>query len=210
MIPESGEVQGVFLYRAEQFPLKWRREACLISGIEAFDSTLLSRDGRLWLFVCERAWGSSSWDMLTLFHAEELTGDWLPHSRNPILLDATLSRPAGAIFTHDGRTLRPVQDCTRQYGGAVILCRLDALDRQEFRQTAVGQIHCGRYGCHTYNRHHAGLEVIDIFGPTSGLRHVTAGVAPMAPIEAPCPTTASVSGDRQNPLDVPRPAAREA
>ncbi|MGB8277894.1 MAG: hypothetical protein WCF20_08200 [Methylovirgula sp.] len=177
MIPESGEGKGVYLYRAEPFPYKWRREACLVSDIEAYDSTLLRHDGRFWLFVCEREWKSSSWDTLSLFHAESLTGQWRPHSQNPVLLDATLSRPAGAIFNHNGHDLRPVQDCSRQYGGAVVLCSLDALGQDAFAQTVVGQIHCGPHGCHTYNAC-AGFEVMDVFGPTRRLRDVTAFYTP--------------------------------
>lgn len=177
MLPEAGESRGVYLYRAEQFPYKWKREACLIDGIEAYDATLLRDNGRFWLFASERAWNSSGWDILSLFHSDSLTGDWRPHARNPVLLDATLSRPAGAIFSHNGETLRSAQDCSRLYGGAVSLCRIDALGPEEFRQTLIGRIHARERGCHTYNRHGA-IEVIDIFGRMRGLTSVAAAFAP--------------------------------
>ena len=175
MIPESGEAKGIYLYRAENFPFKWRREACLIDGLAAYDSTLLRHAGRLWLFVCERVWNSSSWDTLNLFYAETLTGTWLPHRSNPVLFDGALSRPGGAMFSCRGHDLRPVQDCSKQYGGALSLCRIETLTEDEFSQVPVGRIHCGPYGCHTYN--HAGIEVIDVFAKR-GLGTVTAFFSP--------------------------------
>jgi len=177
MLPEAGESGGIDVYRAEQFPYKWKREARVISGIEAYDSTLLRHRGRLWLFVCERAWKSSSWDMLSLFHADSLTGDWLPHALNPVLLDATLSRPGGAMFAHNGQTIRPVQDCSQIYGGAIELCRLDTLGPQQFSQSPIGRIHAGTWGCHTFNSD-GGIELIDVFGRVRGVSDVSAFFMP--------------------------------
>lgn len=171
MIPESGAARGVYLYRAEAFPFKWKREACLISDTEAYDATLVHHDQWLWLFVCERAWSSSSWDALTVFRSDRLAGEWQPHRYNPVLLDASTSRPAGAIFNWKGDQLRPAQDCSGGYGGAVSLCRIDALSPVAFKQTIIGRIHCGPYGCHTYN--HDQIELIDTFAPR-GLDNITA------------------------------------
>jgi hypothetical protein len=172
MIPESGAARSVNLYRAVEFPYRWTRHACLIDGIEGYDATPLCRDGAIWLFVSLRAWRSTSWDILGLYHAESLAGSWTPHRANPVLIDAALSRPAGNFIQRGGRTLRPVQDCTRSYGGAVTFCRLDALGESAFAQTPVGRIRSGGLGCHTYNRR-SGLEVIDLFGNIRGVREVT-------------------------------------
>jgi hypothetical protein len=179
MIPESGEGRGVYLYRAEEFPLKWKREACLIADIEAYDATLTHHEGRYWLFLCERAWHSSGWDILSLFHSETLTGEWIRHSRNPVTIDKTFSRPAGAIFTRNGVKVRPTQDCSNLYGGAIAVCRIDTLTEGQFHQTSVGRLHAGKFGCHTYNSH-GRLEAIDVFGRVRGLKKVDAFFAPVA------------------------------
>lgn len=179
MIPESGAGRNVSLYRCVEFPHRWTREACLVEGSEFYDPTLLHHEGAFWLFVSPRSWKASSWDTLSLYRAEELTGPWTPHAKNPLLIDATLSRPAGAFFRRGGRTLRPAQDCSHRYGGAVTLCQIDALNRSEFAQTPVGRIRCDAFGCHTYNRR-SGMEVIDLFGRVSGLREVTASYGLLA------------------------------
>ncbi|MER9894199.1 hypothetical protein NKJ40_19320 [Mesorhizobium sp. M0119] len=195
MIPESGAARNVSLYRAVEFPYRWTREACLIDGIEGYDTTPLRHEGGFWFFVSLRVWRSTSWDLLSLYRAESLTGSWTPHAANPVLIDATLSRPAGAVIRHGGQTLRPVQDSALGYGGAVTFCRIDALGESEFVQTPLGRIRSGGFGCHTYNRR-SGLEVIDLFGHVRGLREVTTSYRLLVP-EAP------VSGPRGQPLSWP-------
>lgn len=183
MIPESAAARNVSLYRAVEFPYRWTRVACLIDGIEGYDTTPLRHNGGIWFFVCLRLWRSTSWDVLSLYRADCLTGPWTPHAAKPVLIDAALSRPAGAFIQRGGRTLRPVQDCANGYGGAVTMCRLDALGTSEFGQTPVGRIRTGPFRCHTYNRR-CGLEVIDLFGQIRSLQEVTASYGP--PASLPC------------------------
>ncbi|GKQ49668.1 hypothetical protein [Bradyrhizobium sp. Ce-3] len=179
MIPESGAARNVSLYRAVEFPYRWAREASLIDHVEVYDCTPLFRGGHYWFFVSPRRWKSTSWDVLNVYGAESLTGPWVPHAANPILIDASLSRPAGAFMEHRGQILRPVQNCLRGYGDAVTLCRIDALRLSAFAQTPTGVIRVEGFGCHTYNRR-SGVEVIDMFGRVRQLREVTASHEPLS------------------------------
>ncbi|MER8693366.1 hypothetical protein NKI77_28990 [Mesorhizobium opportunistum] len=201
MIPESGAARNVCLYRAVEFPYRWTREACLMEGIEGYDTTPLWHEGGFWFFVSPRLWRSTSWDALSLYHAESLTGSWTPHPANPVLLDAKLSRPAGAVIRHGGRTLRPVQDCARGYGGAVTFCQIEALSELKFAQTPIGRIWSGALGCHTYNRR-SGLEVIDLFGHIRGLREVTTSYRLLEP-DAPLSGLSGVAEPLGQPLSWP-------
>ncbi len=189
MLPEAGASGNVDLYRATEFPFQWVREARLAEGLEAYDTTPLIHGGDVWFFTCLRAMKSSSWDMLGIFHADSLMGAWKPHTGNPMLIDAVLSRPAGAFIRDGDRTLRPTQDCARYYGRGLTFCRIDALDETTFEQTPVGRIVSGRFGCHTYNRD-ADLEVIDLWGrPGSGqdvtirYRPLPSAVQPIVPVQ---------------------------
>jgi len=161
MIPESGAADGVYLYRSVTFPCVWKREACLIQGCQLYDASLVFHRGRHWMFASMRAWNSTSWDMLALFNSDELGGNWQPHRHNPVIIEASSSRPAGAAFEWRGDLLRPAQDCSEGYGGAINLCRIDTLDHDVFMQTVVGRLHCGLYGTHTYN--FEAIEVVDAF-----------------------------------------------
>ncbi|WP_412771754.1 glucosamine inositolphosphorylceramide transferase family protein [Nitrobacter sp.] len=178
MIPESGAARHVALYRAVEFPYRWTREACLMEKIEGYDVTPLRDQDGFWFFVSPRLWTSSSWDMLDLYHADSLTASWTRHGAGPALIDARFSRPAGAVIERNGHYLRPAQDCSRGYGGAVTLCRIDAISFSDFIQVPVGRIEAGSFGCHTYNRH-AGCETIDIFGQVGGLQEATVSYVPL-------------------------------
>lgn len=192
MIPESGAAGSVDLYRAVEFPHRWTREACLAKGIEFYDTTPLQHAGAFWFFGSPRVWKSTSWDVLSIYHAESLSGAWAPHVDNPVLIDTTLSRPAGAFIQNNGRTLRPVQDCSRHYGGGVTFCQIDALDQSTFVQTPVGRLRSGALGCHTYNRQ-SGLETVDLFGQVNGLRQATVSYGPLASRSTTAHSQASVA-----------------
>jgi hypothetical protein len=186
MIPESGAARGVYLYRAVTFPLSWKREACLIADSQLYDASLIYHGGVRWMFASARDWKSSSWDVLKLFTSGDLTSGWKPHRFNPAVIDASSSRPAGAPFEWCGDQLRPAQDCTDGYGGAISLCRIDKLDHSAFQQSVIGRIHCGPCGCHTYNFQF--IEVIDAFAKR-GLDSISAFYEP-AHTAAPVPLAA--------------------
>src|SRR5690606_8873232 len=60
MLPEASASGRLTLYRAVDFPDRWRAEADLLEG-EISDATLLEQDGRLWLFATSRdGFGSTS------------------------------------------------------------------------------------------------------------------------------------------------------
>ncbi len=167
MIPETCAANRIELHRATRFPNGWTREAVLIDDLRASDATLVEHGGRLWLFATVAAEGLSSWDALHLYYADSLLGPWTAHPSNPVLIDASAARPAGAMFMRNGALWRPAQDCLRGYGGGLALCSVDRLDVQEFRQTVHARLKpppaLRAHGAHTLNCA-AGVEVIDVVG----------------------------------------------
>ena len=133
MLPEASAGGKLTLYRATDFPDRWRAEAVLVEG-EISDATLLDQGGALWLFATSRDGFGSTSDTLVVFEAPRLTGPWRPHPLNPILIDRRRARPGGA-FVHagEGRILLPVQDGTLGYGGGLGLSELLALDGETVR-----------------------------------------------------------------------------
>lgn len=111
------------------------RESVLLTDIEASDATVIQHDGHFWLFAATRDGGGSWSDTLSIFYARDLLGPWLPHPRNPILVDQASARPAGAMVVRNGRLWRPVQDCTNGYGTGIGLAEINRLDLDGFEQT---------------------------------------------------------------------------
>ena len=164
MIPESTNAGDVALYRCTRFPDRWERVATLLDGISLSDATVFEHAGRWWMLGTMHD-GCGGWsDVLVIHSAPSLFGPWTAHPTNPVLVDRTSARPAGAVFRHDGRLFRPVQDCSDGYGAAIAIAEITRLDEEGFAQVvrhrlAPGPRWPGRK-FHTLNR--AGrLEVID-------------------------------------------------
>src|SRR5215210_216536 len=164
MVPETAESGRIELYRATAFPDRWTFERTLIPDLAAVDATILEREGRFWLFASVRRPGTRLSDELSLFHADSPFGPWIPHRKNPIVCDARSARPAGRVFERAGSLIRPFQDCALSYGRAVVFNRIDLLDEDDYRETAIGRIEPGwiggNLGTHTYNRD-SRYEVVD-------------------------------------------------
>ena len=56
------------------------------------------------------------------------------------MTDPGTARPAGRLFRREGLLIRPSQDCSRGYGQAVVLNRVDALSPSEYRETPIERI----------------------------------------------------------------------
>jgi len=182
MVPESGANASVDLYRAIDFPFRWKREATLLDGVVASDATLMRDRAGWWMFAATRLWRATGWDSLSVFYAPSLLGPWRACRHNPVVLDATAARPAGAIISNAGVHLRPVQDCEAYYGAAVGIWRIDRIDNHGFEQTHIARIESKQFGVHTFNSA-AGLEVVDAFGKTRGCRTVTLACKPIGNLD---------------------------
>ncbi len=165
MMPESVGENRLALYRAVSFPDVWAFDRVLMDNIGAADATLLEREGRLWLFASVAADGQSDWDTLSIFHAASLEREWTPLTENPVLFDAGSARCGGRFFEREGQLYRPAQDCSRGYGSALAICRVDRLDAGGFVQSVAARLSAptGMIGAHTLNDAN-GFEVIDTLG----------------------------------------------
>lgn len=167
MLPETSSNGTVELWRCEDMPGRWERVAVLVADVEVVDATLAFADDGVWLFASSRPAGASACYMLGVWHAADLFGPY--RELDVRVADARTARPAGAMRRHGEGWLRPAQDCSRRYGGAVTLCRVDRLDPTgAFEQRFLRRIAppAGFTGFHTLNT--AGtLEVVDLCGQVS-------------------------------------------
>jgi hypothetical protein len=166
MIPESIATKTVGLYRCLEFPHKWELQMNLMENVRAVDATVVFHNGKWWLFAnIVESDGGSTCDELFLFSSRDLISDrWQSHPLNPIVSDCKRSRPAGKIFSHDGRLYRPSQNCSARYGYGFNVSEIVALDEANYAEVLVSSVTPGWdkniIGTHTFNRVNR-LHVID-------------------------------------------------
>ena len=162
MIPETGYARTVDLLRGDGFPLEWTKVTTLARGPTLVDTTPLWHEGAWYFFTTAELDGGRKVNLL--FVSDELTGPWRSHPCNPLSVDAAASRSAGQVVRHQGRMIRPVQDCTQAYGYAIVFCEILELTPTSFRDRRIGRLdpdwHPGLRATHTWNRS-GSLEVFD-------------------------------------------------
>ncbi|MCR5646195.1 MAG: hypothetical protein K6F96_07405 [Bacteroidales bacterium] len=136
-IPESHQADRINLYKFNEKELKLEQECVLMEHIQAVDPTLIFHEGQWNLFFTQKDQPSVK---LYRYVAEELRGPYEPSPLNPIKVDCTDARMAGAFFERDGHLMRPAQECIRYYGTAVRLNRIDRFDELHYEETQIDQI----------------------------------------------------------------------
>ncbi|GAB3734351.1 hypothetical protein GCM10028862_17480 [Luteimonas pelagia] len=164
---ESNDARRVSLYRAEAFPLRWTRVCELVTDRVCVDPTLHHHEGRWYLFANVAENGNSRCDDLFLFVADDLEGPYRPHPVAPVVGDVRRARMAGRLFRHDGRLIRPAQDCAPRYGSAIVFNEVVELGPTVYRERRLGRCAPGEAswfkGFHTYSAA-GGVEVLDALG----------------------------------------------
>lgn len=133
---ESWEAGAALLWR--EGAEGWTCVGRLFDGRPVVDPTLWRDADRWWLFCTFQDDGPNR--KLHLFHAPTSTGPWVPHRRNPVVDDPASARPAGPLFRAGDVLVRPSQDCSRTYGGAVVLNAVTRLDPDEYREEPIRRL----------------------------------------------------------------------
>ncbi len=163
MIPETHQANELILYKAVDFPYKWKREKTLLQDCRLVDTTVtpkmgggyngfaLSKDGLCALIIDENL---NVKDFTTLKSA-----------------DAATNRNGGNMIHKNGKIIRPCQDCTKEYGYSLIFRELDqsTMEETDVYNLNIKDVRVNNsagkpiqiYGLHTYNKV-GDVEVIDI------------------------------------------------
>jgi len=107
----------------------------LLHDTRLTDPIVFAHEGRWWLM------GSDA-EGLNLFawHGTSAKGPWTPHKANPIKSDVRAARPAGPVFSIGDKLLRPAQDGSQTYGGAVVINRIMTLTPDHFEEEVYARI----------------------------------------------------------------------
>ncbi len=171
-VPEASAAGEVGLYEIERFPDRWVKVADLLAHTPLVDATVFRHEGTWWLAGSEPTTQGTTCE-LHLWHAPEITGPWRAHTGNPVKIDVRSARSGGTPFHLNGALYRPAQDCSRSYGGRIVINRVVTLTPTAFREIEAAVVEPdpgGRYpaGLHTLSQA-GGCTLIDakriIFSP---------------------------------------------
>lgn len=165
MIPETAQQRAIDMYRCVRFPDQWVYHKTVMRNVRAVDATLIEHNGLWWMFVNIAGEGGSTWDELHLFYANDpLSDEWIPHPMNPVISDVRSARPAGHIYSRDGKLIRPSQDSSLRYGYALNLNRITVLNTEEYEEELMERLEPPANGnilaVHTHN-FSGNLTVVD-------------------------------------------------
>ncbi len=147
MIPESGEDLSVRLYKAVEFPAKWKFEKILIRGYHFADPSIVHYKGTWWLFVSAR-----ENDVLNLYYSDTPYGPWTMHPASPVVKgNKKTARPGGKIFLYRGKLYRFAQDCSKGYGMRVYAIEITKITRTEYKERPAGTGPAARPGTFGWN-----------------------------------------------------------
>ncbi|WP_026576793.1 glucosamine inositolphosphorylceramide transferase family protein [Bacillus sp. UNC438CL73TsuS30] len=137
-IPETSEAKEASIYKLNKSNNEWKKVKTLLEDFHAVDSTIV-KYGEYWWLFCTKSFSTvqSHNNELHIFYADDLFGEWQPHVLNPVKIDIRSSRPAGTPFIHEGKLFRPAQDCSKTYGGRIVLNKIKTLTIFQFEEEPV-------------------------------------------------------------------------
>ena len=159
--PEASMSGKLYRYTMNQQTEMLENQTVLIDE-PLLDSTIIENDGKYWLFCTKR--GNESNKCLNIYYSDTPEGPWKSHSKNPVVADSTMSRPAGYMVKIVNNIYRVIQKCDITYGEAINISRVVKLTTTEFEEEFVKEIRAQRdeysHAFHTMNGL-GGLCVVD-------------------------------------------------
>jgi hypothetical protein len=137
-MPEQSESGGIAVYAIDEASLDLVEGRTQLPDVPLVDGTVFAFGGLFWLFGTRADDNYNA--RLFAWYAETPFGPWTAHACNPIKVDIAGARSAGTPFLFNGSVIRPAQDCSRTYGGAVVLNRISELTPTRFAEEPIGRI----------------------------------------------------------------------
>ena len=137
MIPEAWEAGKLLLYKASEFPWKWKLESKLFEGDYA-DPQVFQDGPYFYLFLNSDPLINRSG---SLYYSVSPMGPWHTHPANPIVAgDARYARSAGPLLRIGGYIYRFTQDCSKRYGQAVCAAEITNISPEQFSSKILGEV----------------------------------------------------------------------
>jgi hypothetical protein len=122
--PETSDAGKLNLYKYESNSSQLRFEKTIIDE-PLIDSCIFFYNGFYWLTATKK---NLSQRELYIYYSTKPFGGYNPIEESPVFTDEGYARSAGNIFCANGHFYRPGQDCSKNYGGGIIIQEIKKLD----------------------------------------------------------------------------------
>jgi len=133
LIPESGEIKEVSIYKFNNFPMDLTKKNDLLQG-NYFDTNILVQDGTFFLITTK-----NNFEVEIFFSDDLFSKNWTKHPKSPVKQGKALSRNAGPIYRRKGRMYRFVQDCSVSYGNKINVIEIVKIDENSYKEKIVAE-----------------------------------------------------------------------
>ena len=169
LIPENMQSGQTNLYQCKRFPDQWQLRRTLLPRVAGVDPIIFFYDAQFWLFVGDGAMGAQD-NHLRLFYSAEVDGAYQEHPCSPIKLGLRGSRMAGPIVNEDGRLIRVAQDCSKIYGGSMVLFEINELNPTAYQETELFELMPDSASAYPLGVHSLCIQKGMPYGAIDGLR----------------------------------------
>jgi hypothetical protein len=140
MLPESSENRDIRLYKAMDFPLRWKLEVVLMNNVSAVDSLIYKHENMYYLLTSIDLYGLGDHATnLFLFFSPHLNStNWISSRNNPIITDSGKGRNAGRLEPRLDSNMRLAQSSILNvYGNELNLLEIKKLTLNEFIEIKI-------------------------------------------------------------------------
>jgi len=141
LMPETEENKRLEIYRCIDFPTKWELVTTAFEGEMVVDAHFYDdENNKKWLFLNKKVDKATvPENELFIYQVDSIRLNRLiPHSQNPILIDARTARNGGAIFRYGNAVYRPSQrNIDARYGKALNINKIKKLTIDDYVEEHV-------------------------------------------------------------------------
>ncbi len=146
---ENHKAREVAIYKVLD-DLSLEKIKVIFSNLDVVDPSIVKHEGKFWMFYTLASKGDSE---LYLAYCDELLGEWKMHKNNPVKVDLSNARPAGAIFSHKQNLYRPAQNCLNSYGASLKINQIVELSEENFAENEEIEITPNQLGAYPDGLH---------------------------------------------------------
>jgi hypothetical protein len=154
ILPEMSQIDAQKIFEFDIETLRVTRSAQLqgLEDVRLIDPTIFAHDGKFFLFAGVH---DEANNVLRLFTANSLFGQYMEHPKSPIRIDPRGSRMGGPIVVWQNRRFRVGQDFSQKYGNGLLIFEVTELNSGNYSESLVKKIvFDGSYGPHTIDFNH--------------------------------------------------------